>query len=199
MSTEAKNEWPLWEVFVRSRSGLDHKHCGSLHASDAQHALQMARDLAGRGTAPPQVAVDLAPVAEGIGLRGTVSRLGGRNLWLFLVSPEGSVFDLTGQTAAQGKDRADLAAMISAPGGSLADGYLLVAAVSPQPLAAVAAAPAAAAADTLLPRVMAEITAQGGGAATVLRIGEAAGASPLPGPIGRPRLTPRGEGTAAGP
>ena len=26
------NEWPLWEVFVRSRSGLDHKHCGSLHA-----------------------------------------------------------------------------------------------------------------------------------------------------------------------
>ena len=29
-------EWPLWEVFVRSKSGLDHKHCGSLHASDAR-------------------------------------------------------------------------------------------------------------------------------------------------------------------
>ena len=28
----SKNEWPLWEVFVRSKAGLDHKHCGSLHA-----------------------------------------------------------------------------------------------------------------------------------------------------------------------
>ena len=37
--------WPLWEVFVRSRQGLDHKHCGSLHASDATMALQMARDV----------------------------------------------------------------------------------------------------------------------------------------------------------
>ena len=38
-------EWPLWEVFVRSKQGLEHKHCGSLHASDARHALQMARDV----------------------------------------------------------------------------------------------------------------------------------------------------------
>jgi ring-1,2-phenylacetyl-CoA epoxidase subunit PaaB len=37
MSTTAPaNEWPLWEVFVRSKAGLDHKHCGSLHAPDAQ-------------------------------------------------------------------------------------------------------------------------------------------------------------------
>lgn len=40
-----QNEWPLWEVFVRSRQGLDHKHCGSLHASDGEMALQMARDV----------------------------------------------------------------------------------------------------------------------------------------------------------
>ena len=38
-------EWPLWEVFVRSRAGLDHKHCGSLHAADPAMALQMARDV----------------------------------------------------------------------------------------------------------------------------------------------------------
>jgi ring-1,2-phenylacetyl-CoA epoxidase subunit PaaB len=38
-------DWPLWEVFVRSKQGLEHKHCGSLHASDARHALQMARDV----------------------------------------------------------------------------------------------------------------------------------------------------------
>lgn len=38
-------EWPLWEVFIRSKSGLDHKHSGSLHAADARLALQMARDV----------------------------------------------------------------------------------------------------------------------------------------------------------
>lgn len=35
---------PLWEVFVRSRRGLDHKHIGSLHAADAEQALLAARD-----------------------------------------------------------------------------------------------------------------------------------------------------------
>ena len=39
------DQWPLWEVFVRSRQGLEHKHCGSLHAADARQALQMARDV----------------------------------------------------------------------------------------------------------------------------------------------------------
>jgi ring-1,2-phenylacetyl-CoA epoxidase subunit PaaB len=38
-------EWPLWEVFVRPKAGLDHKHCGSLHASDAPMALQLAREV----------------------------------------------------------------------------------------------------------------------------------------------------------
>lgn len=42
---EQSHEWPLWEVFVRSRNGLDHKHCGSLHAPDARLALQAARDV----------------------------------------------------------------------------------------------------------------------------------------------------------
>jgi len=42
---KALRDWPLWEVFVRSKQGLEHKHCGSLHASDSQHALQMARDV----------------------------------------------------------------------------------------------------------------------------------------------------------
>ena len=39
------HEWPLWEVFVRSKAGLDHKHCGSLHAADAPMAIQLARDV----------------------------------------------------------------------------------------------------------------------------------------------------------
>lgn len=40
-----RKEWPLWEVFVRSRDGLSHKHAGSLHAPDPEMALQNARDL----------------------------------------------------------------------------------------------------------------------------------------------------------
>ena len=42
---EDKHQWPLYEVFVRSRGGLDHKHVGSLHAADARMALEHARDL----------------------------------------------------------------------------------------------------------------------------------------------------------
>jgi ring-1,2-phenylacetyl-CoA epoxidase subunit PaaB len=37
--------WPLWEVFIRARRGLDHKHTGSLHAADARMALENARDV----------------------------------------------------------------------------------------------------------------------------------------------------------
>jgi ring-1,2-phenylacetyl-CoA epoxidase subunit PaaB len=38
-------DWPLWEVFIRSKSGLHHKHAGSLHAADAQMAMENARDV----------------------------------------------------------------------------------------------------------------------------------------------------------
>ena len=36
---------PLWEVFVRARNGLAHRHVGSVHAGDAEMALQAARDV----------------------------------------------------------------------------------------------------------------------------------------------------------
>ena len=38
-------DWPLWEIFIRSKQGLDHKHAGSLHAADAQMAIENARDV----------------------------------------------------------------------------------------------------------------------------------------------------------
>ena len=37
-------DWALYEVFIRARSGLEHKHVGSLHAADARMALEHARD-----------------------------------------------------------------------------------------------------------------------------------------------------------
>ena len=40
-----EEEIPLWEVFIRPRNGLAHRHCGSLHATDSKMALQAARDV----------------------------------------------------------------------------------------------------------------------------------------------------------
>lgn len=41
----SKSTWPLWEIFIRSKQGLSHKHVGSLHAADAQMAIENARDV----------------------------------------------------------------------------------------------------------------------------------------------------------
>ncbi len=37
--------WPLWEIFIRSKKGLHHKHVGSLHATDSEMAIENARDV----------------------------------------------------------------------------------------------------------------------------------------------------------
>ena len=39
------SEWHLYEVFVRSKHGLNHKHVGSVHAADNEMAMENARDL----------------------------------------------------------------------------------------------------------------------------------------------------------
>ncbi len=44
MATNEK-DWPVWEVFIQSKRGLEHKHCGSLRAADAQMAIENARDI----------------------------------------------------------------------------------------------------------------------------------------------------------
>ena len=40
-----RGSWPLFEVFVRGKRGLNHVHVGSLHAADERMALQHARDV----------------------------------------------------------------------------------------------------------------------------------------------------------
>ena len=44
-ATPPRSNWPLYEVFLRSKRGLNHVHVGSLHAADATMALHHARDL----------------------------------------------------------------------------------------------------------------------------------------------------------
>lgn len=41
----SNKNWPLWEIFIRSKSGINHKHAGSLHAADAEMAIENARDV----------------------------------------------------------------------------------------------------------------------------------------------------------
>jgi len=38
----------LWEVFTQKEAGAPHQHAGSVHATDAEMALQYARDVFGR-------------------------------------------------------------------------------------------------------------------------------------------------------
>ena len=40
-----RRDWPLYEVFVRGKRGLNHVHVGSLHAPDDEMAVYEARDL----------------------------------------------------------------------------------------------------------------------------------------------------------
>src|ERR1044071_8377608 len=43
--TQQQKEWPLYEVFIRARSGLEHKHVGSIHPADTRMAIEHARDV----------------------------------------------------------------------------------------------------------------------------------------------------------
>jgi ring-1,2-phenylacetyl-CoA epoxidase subunit PaaB len=44
----ASGEGPLWEVFTQEKQGAPHEHAGSVHAPDAEMALQNARDVYAR-------------------------------------------------------------------------------------------------------------------------------------------------------
>jgi ring-1,2-phenylacetyl-CoA epoxidase subunit PaaB len=40
----SRSRLAAWEVFVRAKGGLSHRHVGSVHAPDAELALRHARD-----------------------------------------------------------------------------------------------------------------------------------------------------------
>jgi len=48
MNENNEKDWPLWEVFYQPKNGKPYEHAGSLHASDAENALQNARDVYAR-------------------------------------------------------------------------------------------------------------------------------------------------------
>ena len=48
MTNASERSWPLWEVFSQGKQGAPFEHMGSVHATDAEHALQNARDAYAR-------------------------------------------------------------------------------------------------------------------------------------------------------
>lgn len=44
----SQHQWPTWEVFTQEKDGGPHIHAGSVHAPDAELALQNARDVYSR-------------------------------------------------------------------------------------------------------------------------------------------------------
>jgi ring-1,2-phenylacetyl-CoA epoxidase subunit PaaB len=46
--SDGASQWPLWEVFAQGEGAAPHEHVGSLHAADAEMALQNARDVYAR-------------------------------------------------------------------------------------------------------------------------------------------------------
>src|SRR5580693_5557665 len=43
--SQVRSGWPLYEVFLRGKRGLNNVHVGSLHAADPEMALHNARAL----------------------------------------------------------------------------------------------------------------------------------------------------------
>lgn len=81
------SHWPLWEVFTQGTDGEPFEHAGSLHAADAEHALQNARDVyTRRGEAvhlwvvPSAAITASAPSDAGpFSILGTTRRIGIRS------------------------------------------------------------------------------------------------------------------------
>jgi ring-1,2-phenylacetyl-CoA epoxidase subunit PaaB len=67
---KGESQWPLWEIFAQEGEGAPHEHVGSLHAPDAELALQNARDVyARRGPivsiwVVPSIAITASPSDE---------------------------------------------------------------------------------------------------------------------------------------
>ncbi|SEH57958.1 serine/threonine-protein kinase [Paracoccus alkenifer] len=144
--------------------------------SPAQCAgLDFLREVSGRPAPAVALSVRSDSVADGFQIRGEVTQPPGRSLWLFLVAPDGAVYDLTGQSRRDEDGRDRFAVSIGTGGQAAEDAYLLAALSTQAALASVAAAPAGAPAAELMPRVLEELrTAKAAPAVEILLLNPAA-------------------------
>ncbi|WP_405402658.1 protein kinase domain-containing protein [Paracoccus sp. Ld10] len=122
-------------------------------------ALDFLRQIAGRPARPPLLEATSIVEATGFQIRGrALAGAEGRSLWLFLLAPDGKVYDLSAQISAN--DDGGFAVAVQLPEDATRDAsYLLVGLGVEDPLASVTAAPSGADAADLLPRVLAELNA----------------------------------------
>lgn len=132
-------------------------------AADHCSTLNFLGEVSGRPAAPPELTGSIRSAESGFQLVGKVRPDAGRNLWLFLVSPSGGIYDLTGQSKETTDGRSFGVSISAAATGGNQDvaSFLLVALTTEAPITAVAAAPSGARATELLPRVLDELRANG--------------------------------------
>ncbi|MBA4492640.1 serine/threonine-protein kinase [Paracoccus sp. S1E-3] len=134
--------------------------------------LHFANTLSGRSARAPVIEPLTRSTPSGFQIEAQIGALAERNLWLALIAPDGSVYDLTAQSHLLPDGGVKVGAAIDLPqpppGDGAASSYMLLAVTSSQPLAAVAAAPAGASAETILPALLDELQADPEAAAAAL-------------------------------
>lgn len=128
-------------------------------------ALDLLRGLQGRDEIPPVMMFDADVLQRGGTVVGRIREARGRSLWLFLVSAEGGIHNLSSRLKPQPDGSYVFSFGLALGQGSAPKPQLIIALVSDAPLLSAAAAIEGAEAGSLLPLVMSEITGRGGKAA----------------------------------
>lgn len=123
--------------------------------------LEMARAFQGTKGAPIEVALDLQAMAMGEAAVGAVHGAAGREVWLALVAPDGSVFSLTSQLQAPIGERRGFSFLLR---GGEPGVYLVLALTSERALARVGALRGGEPAPELMGLLLRELARDGQGA-----------------------------------
>lgn len=124
-------------------------------------ALDFARAVQAAGQTAPVLTLNADALESGDTLRATLRGFKERNMWVFLVSGGGGVYNLTPRLEETGNDAFGLGFGLNRGEGGGPTSNLIVAVASPQPLINAAAAADGALAAELLPLVQAEIAGRG--------------------------------------
>ncbi len=125
-------------------------------------SLDLLRGLQGRKEIPPSLSLDADVLQSGGTVIGQVRDVRGRPLWLFLVSAEGGIHNLSSRLMAQPDGSYIFSFGLALANGDKPTPQLIVALASESPLLSAAAAAEGAEASSLLPLIMAEIEGRGG-------------------------------------
>ena len=125
-------------------------------------ALEFMDNVAGRAE-PVQLVLDADELVSGQGVDGRISDPLSRNIWLVLVSPDGQLFNLTGQLSDKVDGRQTFRFGLRLAEGMAEAPQLILAIASPSPLVSAAAARDGSLAADILPAVADELERQGAG------------------------------------